>query len=60
MSSREDFSVRMLEYLKDKFPGHKLSDYEEASAYTCCQIIMETNRQIHEYIRIEKKGHRPT
>jgi hypothetical protein len=59
MTSKEDFDVRVFEYLKDKFPGHKLSDYEEACAYLTYQMIVETNKQITYYVRGEKRSRRP-
>ncbi|MBR5296820.1 MAG: hypothetical protein IKU29_03010 [Parabacteroides sp.] len=59
MNSKEDFDVRVYDYLKDKFPGHKLSDYEEACTYLTYQMIVETNKQITYYMRSNKPRRTP-
>ena len=55
---RADFDVRLFNYLQDKFPDHKLSDYEEATAYLYCQMIAEVNEQVHYYLRQERRRSR--
>jgi hypothetical protein len=41
---------RISDYLKDKFPEHKVSDYEEAAAYLTylmnTEIIDQVNKQL--------------
>ena len=41
-----DFDVRVFNYLKDKFPEHKLSDYEEASAWLTHCVLIEVNKWV--------------
>jgi hypothetical protein len=42
--------MKIADYLQDKFPDHKLSDYQEASAYLTylmnIEIIDQMNRQM--------------
>lgn len=42
--------MKIADYLQDKFPDHKLSDYQEASAYFTylmnIEIIDQVNRQV--------------
>ena len=42
--------MKIADYLQDKFPDHKLSDYHEASAYFTylmnIEIIDQVNRQV--------------
>ena len=58
MISKERFDVRVFEYLKDKLPGHKLSDYEDACAYLSYQMLLEVNNQLTYYMRSEKRSRR--
>ena len=60
MTSKEDFDVMVFEYLKDKFPGHTLSDYEEACTYLTYKMLLETHRQMTYYLRGEKLRRRST
>ena len=48
---KERLDVRVLNYLKDKFPNQKESDYEEATAYLCFMLIIERDDQIRQVMR---------
>jgi hypothetical protein len=53
---KENFDVRVLNYLKDKFPNHTESDYEEATMYLCYMLIIERDRQFKEYMSQSSRG----
>lgn len=52
----ESWSERVLEYLKDKFPNHKVSDYEEATTYLCAMLIIERDKQFSYYMKKTTRG----
>lgn len=53
----EDFDVRVYNYLKDKFPEHKLSDYEEASAWLTNMVFVEVNKWVSTQMKRACKRH---
>lgn len=52
-----DFDVRVYNYLKDKFPNHKLSDYEEAAAFLTYTLTVEVHKWLDYNMRRATKRH---
>lgn len=53
MNNNKQFPDHIYDYLKDKFPGHELSEYEEAWAYLLAMFVLERDNQIN---TLFKKG----
>lgn len=53
----EDFDVRVYNYLKDKFPNHSLSDYEEASAFLTYTLTNEVTKWVNYNMKQATKRH---
>lgn len=49
----QDFDVTIYNYLQDKFKNHKLSEYEEATAYLSYLMFVEWNKM---YAREMRRG----
>lgn len=48
---KEDFYEKIGDYLRGKFPNHSEVEYEEASVYLSCLLIIERDNQLKAVMR---------